>query len=102
MVSRGHLEIGFPEGSFQLNSIRETSAIMELRGLATTFFRTEPAVKIVPMTKTPADAPATLLEKKSLDEAERSRIMEETAKGHPMVVAALEIFGGEIEKIKAE
>ena len=101
-VSRGRLEIGFPEGSFQLNSMRDTSTMTEVRGLATTFFQTEPEVRIVPMTETPADAPATLLEKKSLDEAERSRIMEETAKGHPMVVAALEIFGGEIEEIKAE
>ena len=102
MVSPGHLEIGFPDGSFHLKSVRDTSTIMELRGLATTFFRTEPEVKIVPLTESPADAPATLLEKKSLDEAERSKIVEDTAKGHPMVAAALEIFGGEIEEIKAE
>jgi DNA polymerase-3 subunit gamma/tau len=82
--------------------MRDASTLTELRGLATAFFRTEPETKIVPITESPADAPATLLEKKCLDEAEKSRIMEGKAKGHPMVVAALEIFGGEIEEIKPE
>jgi len=101
-VSPGHLEIGFPEGSFQLHSLREPAAMTELKGIAKAYFHMESVISLFPLTDMPAGAPATLLEKKSLDEADRIRLIEQTAKGHPMVAAALEIFGGEIEEIKAE
>jgi DNA polymerase-3 subunit gamma/tau len=101
-VSPDCLEIAFIEGSFQLNSLRDQKALGELKDLAGAFFRSEPSLRLVPLSDAPADAPSTLIEKKNLDEANRVREMERSAKGHPMVIAALEIFGGEIEEIKEE
>jgi DNA polymerase-3 subunit gamma/tau len=101
-VSPDSLEIAFPEGSFQLNNLRDQKSMEELKGFAKTFFKGEPSIHLVPLAETPADAPATLLEKKSLDETNRVMLMEQAAKGHPMVVAALEIFGGQIEEIKED
>lgn len=98
-IAAGHLEIGFPEGSFQLHSLQDPAALTELRGMANAFFRTESVLRLASMSEVPADAPATLLEKKTLDEANRVKMIKEGAESHPMVAAALEIFGGEIAEI---
>ena len=98
-IAPGHLEIGFLKGSFQLNSLQDPAALTELRGLADAFFRKETVIRLAPLSEVPADAPATLLEKKNLDEANRVRMIKEVAERHPMVAAALEIFGGEIAEI---
>lgn len=99
-VSPGQVEIGLISGTFQLNSLQDPAALAELRGLANAFFRTESQVRLVSLAQVPEDAPATLLEKKSLDEAKRVKKINELAECHPMVTAALEIFGGEIAEIR--
>jgi DNA polymerase-3 subunit gamma/tau len=98
-VSATLLEIGFPTGSFQLSSLQDAAAMTELRGLAKAFFRTETAIRLASVTEETGVAPATLLEKKSLEDANRLKVIKEVAKSHPMVAAALEIFGGEIADI---
>jgi len=98
-VSATLLEIGFPEGSFQLNSLQDPAAITELRGLAKSFFQSDTGIRLLPLSEVSTVVPATLLEKKSLDEANRLQVMKQVAESHPMVAAALEIFGGEIEEI---
>ena len=98
-VSATLLEIGFPEGSFQLNSLQDPAAITELRGLAKSFFQSDTGIRLLPLSELSTEVPATLLEKKSLDEANRLQVMKQVAESHPMVAAALEIFGGEIEEI---
>ncbi len=98
-VSATLLEIGFPTGSFQLSSLKDAAAMTELRGLAKAFFRAETAIRLVSVTEETEEAPATLWEKKSLEEANRLNVIKEVAKSHPMVASALEIFGGEITDI---
>jgi len=98
-VSATLLEIGFPTGSFQLSSLQDAAAMTELRGLAKAFFRTETVVRLASLTEETEEAPATLWEKKSLEEANRLDVIKEVAKSHPMVTAALEVFGGEIADI---
>jgi DNA polymerase-3 subunit gamma/tau len=98
-VSATLLEIGFPTGSFQLSTLQDAAAMTELRGLAKAFFRTETAIRLASVTEETGEAPATLLEKKSLEDANRLKVIKEVAKSHPMVAAALEIFGGEIADI---
>jgi DNA polymerase-3 subunit gamma/tau len=98
-VSATLLEIGFPTGSFQLSSLKDAAAMTELQGLAKAFFRAETAIRLAPVTEETEEAPATLWEKKSLEEANRLNGIKEVAKSHPMVAAALEIFGGEIADI---
>jgi DNA polymerase-3 subunit gamma/tau len=103
LVSAALLEIGFPTGSFQLSSLQDPAAMAELRELAKTFFRTETGIHLVALTKDSSKAPATLLQKKNLEETNKLSILKEAALSHPMVAAALEIFGGEIADIdKAE
>ena len=71
----------------------------ELQGLAREFFRSDTTVRLVPLTGD-ATPPPSLLEKKSLEDADRSKRMKELATGHPMVNAALEIFGGELVEVR--
>ena len=71
----------------------------EMQGLAKAFFRAETGFRLVPLAEVSTEVPATLLEKKSLDEANRLQMIRQVAESHPLVAAALEIFGGEIEAI---
>jgi DNA polymerase-3 subunit gamma/tau len=98
-VSASLLEIGFPEGSFQLNSLQDPASMTDLKCLAKAYFQTDTAFRLVPLAEVSTEVPATLLEKKSLDEANRLQMIKQVAESHPMVAAALEIFGGEIEAI---
>jgi DNA polymerase-3 subunit gamma/tau len=98
-VSETLLEIGFPEGSFQLNSLQDPAAMTELQGLAKAFFRADTGFRLIPLAEVSTEVPATLLGKKTLDEANRVQMIRQVAESHPLVAAALEIFGGEIEAI---
>ena len=71
----------------------------ELRGLAKAYFRAETGIRLVSLTEGQEDVPATLLEKKNLEEADRLHSIKQAAASHPMVAAALEIFGGEISEV---
>lgn len=98
-VSATQLDIGFPAASFQLSRLQDSETMAELRGLAKAFFRAETGIRLVSLAGEQKDIPATLLEKKSLEEAGRLHMIKEAAASHPMVAAALEIFGGEIADI---
>jgi DNA polymerase-3 subunit gamma/tau len=99
LISATQLEIGFPAASFQLNRLQDPENMAELRRLAKAYYRAETGIRLVSLTGEQGDIPATLLEKKSLDETERFHSMKQAATSHPMVAAALEIFGGEIADI---
>jgi DNA polymerase-3 subunit gamma/tau len=98
-VSPGILEIGFPAGSFQLSRLRDPDATGELQALARGFFRANTDVRFTSLAGEAA-APPSLLEKKSLEDAGRKQRVRELATSHPMVVAALEIFGGEVGEVR--
>jgi DNA polymerase-3 subunit gamma/tau len=99
LVSTTQLEIGFSAASFQLCRLQDPEAMTELRGLAKAHFRAETGIRLVSLTGEQGDIPATLLEKKSLEEADRFHSIKQAAVSHPMVAAALEIFGGEIAEV---
>ncbi|HEY6872282.1 MAG TPA: DNA polymerase III subunit gamma/tau [Geobacteraceae bacterium] len=98
-VSPTLLEIGFTAGSFQLSRLRDPEVSGELQALAKAFFRADTGVRLASLTGEAA-APPSLLEKKSLEDAGRKQRVKELATGHPMVAAALEIFGGEIGEVR--
>lgn len=98
-ISASQLEIGFLNGSFQLSRLRDPDAAAELQMLAREFFRVETMVKLVSLTGEIV-VPPSILEKKSLEAADRKQRMKEVAASHPMITAALEIFGGEIGEVK--
>jgi DNA polymerase III subunit gamma/tau len=98
-VSAALLEIGYPAGSFQLSRLQDAAAMAELKGLAQAFFRGATDIRLVSLSEQQEGAPPSLAEKKSLEEANRLQMMRQTATSHPLVAAALEIFGGEIGEI---
>jgi DNA polymerase-3 subunit gamma/tau len=98
-VSAMILEIGFPAGSFQLSSLQDAAAMAELQGLARSYFQAQTSIKLISLTEETGTAPLSLSEKKSLEQADRQRLIHQEAQSHPLVAAALEIFGGEIGEI---
>ncbi len=99
-VSAERIEIGFAVGSFHLGNLQDQNARRELQDLAAAFYAKATVVELVPMTDIPPDTPMTMLEKKSLEEHERLTRMRRNAEVHPLVTAALEIFGGEIGTVQ--
>jgi DNA polymerase-3 subunit gamma/tau len=52
------------------------------------------------LNEVPADAPPTLSEKKSLDDARHQAELRRDAEAHPLVAAAVALFDGEIAGVK--
>jgi DNA polymerase-3 subunit gamma/tau len=94
------VHIGFDASSFQLKQVQDQGMGADLRKLGNEYFRTEIDMKIVPLSGTSEDTPPSLAEKKSHEIASRRQRLEEQAGSHPLVAAALEIFGGEITAIE--
>lgn len=93
------LEIGFPGGSFQLSRLKDPDVTAELQALAKAFFRGDTGVRLVSLAGETAPPPS-LLEKKSLEDADRKQRMKERVASHPVVSAALDIFGGEVGEVR--
>jgi DNA polymerase-3 subunit gamma/tau len=99
-VSPQRLAIGFPAGSFYLNSLKDPEALATLKALAASYFQAPTAVELVPLMAGSNDAPPTLEEKKSHERSSRVAKLQGEVREDPLVTAALEIFGGEISEIK--
>ncbi len=101
-VSPSSLEIGFTaEHSYYLNTLREPDYGATLKELACAFLGGEPGIRLILLQDTPDSAPPSLVEKKSLEDAARQQSLKQAAEAHPLVAAALEIFGGALGEIKA-
>jgi DNA polymerase-3 subunit gamma/tau len=97
-VSPDLLELGYPAGSFHLSRLRDPDVTAELQTLAQGHFRTATAIRFVSLDgENPV--PPSILEKKSLEDAGRQQKMKKLAEQHPLVIAALDIFGGEIGEV---
>lgn len=97
-VSPNLMELGFPAGSFQLGQLRDPVAVAELQVLAKGHFHVETGFKLVSVTgETPV--PPSILGKKNSEHAGKIEKLKKLAENHPAVVAALDIFGGEIGEI---
>lgn len=99
-VTPEHLEIGCMVNSFQLKRLQDPEQIAELKNLAKAHFGVVPVIKITVLSAVPSDAPPTLSEKKSLEDAERKAQLRREAEAHPLVAAAVEMFDGEIAEVK--
>jgi DNA polymerase-3 subunit gamma/tau len=93
------VEIGFPAGSFHLTCLQDVDALESLKNLAARFWKSEPLIRLTPLNGEPRGLPATVQEKRSIEAAGRRQELEESARGNPVVAAALEIFNGEIGEI---
>ncbi len=99
-VADGMLQIGFAKGSFELSRLQDKESFALLCELACTYFAQETTVKLVPLTDAQQDLPPSIAEKKNREAVDRRRELHEIAEGHPLVKAALEVFGGSIEDLK--
>lgn len=100
-VSAGRLELGLAAGSFELSRFQDADVKAELQGLAKSFFQVDESTIIVKTITDPSDdIPPTLAEKKSLEAADHQNKLKQTAASHPLVTAVLEIFDGEIVKVR--
>ncbi|MRR57228.1 MAG: DNA polymerase III subunit gamma/tau [Deltaproteobacteria bacterium] len=93
------VEIGFPAGSFHLTCLQDVDTLESLKNLVARFWKCEPVVRLTPLNGETRGLPATVQEKKSVEAAGRRQELEESARGNPVVAAALEIFSGEIGEV---
>jgi DNA polymerase III subunit gamma/tau len=101
-VSRELLEIGCLTGSYELRRMQDPEKIAELKALVQAHFGAQTVVRIAVLGSVPTDAPPTLSEKKSLDDAERAAALRREAEAHPLVTAAVEIFDGVIAEVRGK
>jgi len=99
-VAPGMLQIGYPKGTIELSFLQEQDYQSQLAELSASYFGCPTTLKIVPLAEEGGGAPLSLAEKKTLELERAESAMKEAANGHPVVRAALEIFGGEIESYK--
>lgn len=95
------VEIGFPAGSFHLTCMQDADSLAAVTELAARYFKAKPAVRLSPLAGENRGLPPTVQEKKSLEAAERQQKLEEDARKHPLVTAAVEIFDAKIGEIIA-
>ncbi len=96
-IAPGSLQIGYPKGTIELSFLQEQDYQSQLAELSASYFGRPTTLKIVPLADGNGGAPLSLAEKKTLERERAESAMREAANGHPVVRAALEIFGGEIE-----
>jgi DNA polymerase-3 subunit gamma/tau len=95
------VEIGFPAGSFHLSCLQDAETLATLTELAARFSKATPTVRLTSLNGEPKGLPSTVQEKKSLEADGRQRKLEEAARKHPLVTAAVEIFEAEITEVSA-
>jgi DNA polymerase-3 subunit gamma/tau len=98
-VTAGRLEVGVRRGSFEETSLSMAENRDALQKLASSYLGVETSLQVTPLDGNNT-APPSLAEKKNLTIEERRRAIEQEARSHPAVVAALEIFSGAIEEIR--
>jgi len=95
------LEIGFPEGSYFLNSLQDPDNKQAVDALAAQYMHQPTVVKIVSIAAVAdGNSPCSLAEKKKHDEEQRRESIQREVKEHPLVQEALRVLGGEIVEIK--
>jgi DNA polymerase-3 subunit gamma/tau len=99
-ISMSLIKIGFPAGSFCLTALKDPDSMSALKELTRQYFHAQPAVELVALTGGGEDVPPSELEKKNLQASERLSRIDNEGRSHPMVTAAVEIFGGEIGDIR--
>jgi hypothetical protein len=92
----GTLHIGYPKGSLELSMLQEADSHRQLTDLAAAFFGTPTTVKILSISPEGGTLPQSIAEKKTAERARQEQELKTAVDGHPLVIAALDIFGGEI------
>ena len=99
-ISADSLQIGYPRGTLELSMLQDADYQLQLAELATAYYGNKVQIRIVPLSGNEDSLPLSIAEKKTAETARNEQTMKAAADSHPMVVAALEIFGGEIVDYK--
>ncbi len=101
VYSHENLEIGFPEGSYFLTSLQDADNRKLVEELASQFMNQPTQVKIRPITIVgEAGSPASVAEKKKLDEIKQFDSIQREVVEHPVVQESLRLLGGELVEIQ--
>lgn len=95
-VSGDSLQIGFSRGTLELSLLQEADYRQQLVELAASYYGHPVDIKIIPLAADNAYTPMSISEKKTLDRAVKEKEVKAAADSHPLVKAALEVFGGEV------
>lgn len=95
------LEVGFSAGSFHLEQVKDAETLAALQELAEAYFGEAVTLKISVVNGEKGQAPPSLIEERRVQESDRKKRLREDALSHPMVKAALDVFGGEVKEVKA-
>lgn len=95
-VTEGQLQIGYQSGSLELSMLQEADYLQQLAGLAADYFGVATVVRIQAVSAESGDLPLSLAEKKKAESAREEQSMKEAVDRHPLVMAARDIFGGEL------
>jgi DNA polymerase III subunit gamma/tau len=95
-VSGDTLHLGYPKDSLEFSMLQEPDYQKQLGELSALFFGNPVNTRILPLSENSGDAPMSIAEKKNADAARREKTVKDAADNHPLVKAALGIFGGEV------
>jgi len=96
----GVLHIGYQKGSLELSMLQEPDYQQQLGELAAAYYGLPVSIKILVNSAESGDLPLSIAEKKTVELARQEQAIKEAADKHPLVMAALDIFGGEIVSYK--
>lgn len=90
------LQLGYPRGSLELSLLQEPDYRQELVNLSAVYYGQPADIRIIPLTDDIGAAPLSIAEKKTVEAAMKEKAVKDAADNHPLVKAALEVFGGEV------
>jgi DNA polymerase III subunit gamma/tau len=99
-VSDGTLHIGYAKESLEFSMLQEPDYQKQLGELSASFFGHPVSIRILPLSGNSADVPMSISEKKNAEHDKRERAVKDAADSHPLVKAALGVFGGEVVAYK--
>ncbi len=95
-VSGETLHLGYPKDTLEFSMLQEPDYQKQLSELSALFFGNPVSIRILPLSENSGDAPMSIAEKKSAEVANKEKAVKDAADNHPLVKAALGVFGGEV------
>ncbi len=99
-ATAGVLHIGYHKGSLELSMLQEPDYQKQLAELAAAYYGMPVSVSILVNSPESEDLPLSIAEKKTAESGRQEQAIKAAADNHPLVMAALGIFGGEIVSYK--
>ena len=99
-ASLGVLHIGYQKGSLELSMLQEPDYQQQLAELAVVYYGMPVSIKIMVNSQDDGSLPLSIAEKKTAELARLEQEVKDATDNHPLVKAALDIFGGEVVSYK--